>query len=111
MKEKADKSDIKKEVRLLRKKTKRVEESRSQIKAKSREKGKIIKLHKDRQVELEQNRDVWKAKCKEQEKKRIEVENCYKNLAEQLQMKEEELREMLKELEGLKKKPSSQNKK
>lgn len=68
MKKKTDKSDIQEEARSLRKKTKRVEESRSLIKAKSREKGKIIKLQQDRQAELERNRDDWKAKCKEQEK-------------------------------------------
>lgn len=108
MKKKTDKSDIQEEARSLRKKTKRVEESRSLIKAKSREKGKIIKLQQDRQAELERNRDDWKAKCKEQEKGRIEVENHYKVLADQLQMKEEELRKMLKELEELKKKPRHQ---
>jgi hypothetical protein len=110
MKEKADKSIIKEEARALRKKAKRVEESRSLIKAKSREKGKIIKAQQDRQAELEQNRDDWKAKCKEQERGRIEADNNYKQVAALFEMKEEQLREILREFEELKKKypPKSQ---
>jgi hypothetical protein len=104
MKEKADKPDIKEEARALRKKTKRVEKSRSLIKTKSREKGKIIKAHQDRQTELEQNRDDWKAKCKEQERERIEADKNYKRIAALFEMKEEQLREILKEFEELKKK-------
>ena len=57
MKEKADLSTIKEEARILRKKTKRVEESRASIKTKNSEKGRIIKAHQDRQTELEKNRD------------------------------------------------------
>lgn len=104
MKEKADKPNVKEETRALRKKNKRVEESRASIKAKSREKGKIIKAHQDRQTELEKNRDDWKAKCKEQEKERINADNKYKQFATLLDMKEEQLKEMLKELEEFKKK-------
>jgi hypothetical protein len=55
------------DARTLRKKVKRIEESRSSIKAKSREKGKIIKAHQDRESELKKNRDDWKTKCKEKE--------------------------------------------
>ena len=104
MREKADKPNIKEEARTLRKKNKRVEESRSLIKAKSREKGKIIKAHQDRQFELEQNRDEWKAKCKEQERACIEADKKYKHVAALFDMKEEQLREILKEFEDLKKK-------
>lgn len=104
MKEKANKPSVKEEARALRKKSKRIEESRDSIKAKSREKGKIIKAHQDRQTELEKNRDDWKAKCKEQEKERLNAENNYKEIAYLLNMKEEQLRETLKEFEELKKK-------
>jgi len=109
MKEKADKPSIKEEARTLRKKNKRVEESRSLIKAKSREKGKIIKAHQDRQTELEQNRDDWKAKCKEQERQRIEADKKYKHVAALFDMKEEQLKEILKEFEDLKKKYPPKN--
>lgn len=104
MKKKTDKPNIKEEARSLRKKNKRVEESRSLIKAKSREKGKIIKAHQDRQAELEQNRDEWKAKCKEQERERIEADKKYKHVAALFDIKEEQLKEILKEFEELKKK-------
>ena len=104
MKEKADKPNIKEETRALRKKTKRVEKSRALIKAKSREKGKAIKAYQDHQTELENNRDDWKAKCKEQEIQRKDAEDKYKQFATQLNIKEEQLREILNELEELKKK-------
>lgn len=104
MKEKNDTSNLKEEARALRKKNKRVEDSRSLIKTKNREKGKIIKAQQDRQTELEQNRDDWKTKCKKEERERAEVDKKYKQVAALFEMKEEELREMLKELEELKKK-------
>lgn len=104
MKEKADKPNINEEKSILRRKTKRVEESRAAIKAKNREKGKIIKAHQDRQTELEINRDDWKAKCKDQEKERMNADDKYKQVAALLGMKEEKLREILKEFEELKKK-------
>jgi chromosome segregation ATPase len=104
MKEKVDKPNVKEETRALRKKTKRIEESRASIKTKSREKGKVIKAHQDRLAELEKNRDDWKAKCKEQEKERINANDKYKQVAALLQMKEEQLREILKEFEESKKK-------
>lgn len=104
-----NKPNIKEEARSLRKKTKRVEESRSLIKTKSREKGKIIKAHQDRQKELEQNRDDWKAKCKERERERIEADNKYKEMAALFEIKEEQLREIMKEFEELKKKYPPKN--
>lgn len=104
MKEKTDKSNAKEEIRTLRKKTKRIEESRALIKAKSAEKGKIIKAYQDRQTELEQNRDDWKVKCKEQESERIKADDRYKQVAALFDMKEEQFRELLKEVEELKKK-------
>src|ERR1700681_402310 len=109
MKENASKSNIKEEARELRKKVKRVEESRSSIKAKNREKGKTIKAYQDRQKELKQNRDDWKAKCKEQEKERIDTDNECKRVAALLEMKEEELRKIIDEFEELKKKHSPKN--
>lgn len=104
MTEKAEKMNIKEEARSLRKKNKRVEESRALIKAKNSEKGKVIKAYQDRQTELEKNRDDWKAKCKEQEKERAEAEGKYKHIADLFNMKEEQLREILNEFEELKKK-------
>jgi chromosome segregation ATPase len=104
MEDNVDKPDIKKETRELRKKIKRIEESRSSIKAKSHEKGKSIKAYQDRQTELEQNRDDWKARCKEQEKERKDADNKYKQVADMLEMKEQELQLILAEFEELKKK-------
>lgn len=104
MKEKTDKSNIKEEARLFRKKAKRIEESRSLLKTKNREKGRVIKAYQDRQTELEQNRDDWKAKCKKEEMERIELDKKYKEIAALFEMKEEKLREILKEFEDLKKK-------
>jgi chromosome segregation ATPase len=104
MKKKSDISNIKEEARALRKKAKRIEESRSLIKAKSREKGKIIKAYQDRQSELEKNRDDWKTKCNDQKRKRIEADKRYENLAAMFEMKEEELKDIMKEFEDLKKK-------
>ena len=109
MKEKADKSNIKAEARALRKKNKRIEESRAEIKAKSREKSKAIKEYQDRQTELAKNRDDWRAKCKEQEKERIAVEDKYKQVVALLDMKEEQLEDILKEFEELKKKHQLRN--
>ena len=104
MKQKKDTPSSKDEARALRKKVKRVEESRCSIKAKNREKGKTIKAYQDRQTELEQNRDSWKTKSKEQEKECEELNNKYKYIASLFEMKEEELRQILKEFEEFKKK-------
>lgn len=51
MNQKKDKSIVKEEASTLRKKVKRIEESRSSIKAKNREKSKAIKSYQDRQGE------------------------------------------------------------
>lgn len=104
MNENTEKPNIKQEVRELRKKVKRVEESRSSIKTKSCEKGKTIKAQQDRQRELEQNRDDWKAKYKEQQKRLSDTDEKYKRLAALLEIKESELREIIDEFEELKKK-------
>jgi chromosome segregation ATPase len=104
VKEKIDKPNVKEKARALRKKTKRIEESRDSIKAKSREKGKVIKAYQDRQTELEKNRDDWKAKCKEQEKERMNADEKHKQVAALFNMKEEQFKEILKEFEELKKK-------
>jgi chromosome segregation ATPase len=101
---KKDNSEIKEEVRELRKKAKRIEESRSLIKAKNRKKGEIIKTYQDRQGELEQSRDSWKAKYKAQEKDCAEMEKQYKKMAALFEMKEEQLKEILTEFQELKKK-------
>ena len=104
MTENYNKLTIKEDIRALRKKIKRLEESRSLIKAKSRKKGKIIQIQKDRQKELKENRDNWKNKCKKEEKMRIETENKHKEMADLFGIKEKELREMLGEFNELKKK-------
>ena len=52
MKEKIDQPNTREEARTLRKKVKRIEESRNSIKTKNREKGKTIKAYQDRQKEL-----------------------------------------------------------
>lgn len=109
MKEKADKPNLKQDLSALRKKTKRIEDSRTLIKAKSREKGNVIKEQQDRQIELAKNRDDWKAKSKEHEKKRIEAEDKYTQVASLLKMKEEQLREILNEFEEFKKKRRLKN--
>jgi len=99
MKESTDKSNNKEETRALR-----IEDSRSSIKTKNNEKGKVIRAQKDRQTVLKTNRDDWKVKCKEREKECIEADNKYKHVAALFEMKEEELRGILKEFEELKKK-------
>jgi hypothetical protein len=109
MKEKIDKSNVREEARILRKKTKRIEESRALIKVKSREKGKVIKAYQDRQTELEKNRDDWKAKCKEQEKERIRTDDKYKEVVALLNMKEEHMKKILQEFAELKKKHLPKN--
>jgi len=109
MKENADKPNASEDARKLRRKVKRIEESRSSMKTKSREKSNIIKTQQDRQTELKQNRDNWKAKCKEQERARIETDNKYNHVAALFEMKEEELRGILKEFEELKKKYPPKN--
>lgn len=88
----------------MRKKVKRLDESRTAVKAKNREKSRAIKSYQDREQELKQNRDEWKIKCKDQEKECTELNNKYKQMADLLEMKEEELRIILREFEELKKK-------
>lgn len=104
MEQKKEISKAKQEARKLRKQVSRLEESRSSAKDKSREKGKIIKIYQDRQVELERNRDNWKSKCKSKEKEVEELNQKYKYIASLFEMKEEQLREILNEFEELKKK-------
>jgi chromosome segregation ATPase len=104
MKQKKEKTDAKTETRALRKKIKRIEESRSSIKGKNREKSALIKKTQDRQKELEESRDQWKAKCKQSEKETAEVTKKYAYLASLFDMKEEQLREILDSSEELKKK-------
>jgi chromosome segregation ATPase len=88
----------------LRKKVKRVEESRSSIKDKNREKSTAIKKSRDRQRELEESRDQWKTKYKQSEKESAELTEKYAYLASLLNVKEEQLRQILDDVEELKKK-------
>jgi uncharacterized coiled-coil DUF342 family protein len=89
---------------LLRKRIKRIEESRDSTKAKSREQAKELKALQKRQQELIENRDSWKTKCKEQNSKNDELSYTLRKVAEQLQVTEEQLREVLDEFNELKKK-------
>lgn len=104
MKQNKEKLDSKKEARLLRKKVKRVEESRSSIKDKNREKSAAIKKSQDRQSELEESRDLWKAKYKQSKKERDELAEEYEYLASLLGVKEEQLKQVIDSVEELKKK-------
>jgi len=104
MEQKKEKSETKKETRTLRKKIKRVEESRSSIKEKNREKGVLIKKSNDRQRELEESRDLWKAKYKQSEKEASELSEKYAYLASLFNVKEEQLEKILGDVEELKKK-------
>ena len=79
--EQKEKSVIKEEARSLRKKVNRVEQSRSLIKAKNREKGTIIKKLEDRQRELEESRDHWKIKFKQKEEESSELQKKYAYIA------------------------------
>ena len=99
-----EKSNSKNEARMLRKKLKRTENSRSLTKAKSRQKSTIIKAHQDRETELKESRDMWKAKHKEQEKENDNLRDDLKLLASQLQMTEEDLQKIRDEFNELKKK-------
>lgn len=96
--------DTKEEVRTLRKKVKRVEESRSSIKAKNSKKGEIIKKYRDRQMELEESRNQWKNKYNESQKENAELNEKYAYIASLFDMKEEKLRHILEDIEELKKK-------
>jgi chromosome segregation ATPase len=89
---------------ILRKKIKRIDESREALQAKNREKAKAIKAYQDRETELKQNRDSWKIKCKEKEKENAELAEKLKILAETLKMSEEELQKIRDEFNEVKKK-------
>ena len=104
MEQEKDKPNAKEETRTLRKKVKRIEVSRSSIKAKNRKKGEIIKDLQGRKSELEESRDKWKTKHSAQEKACDELSKKYREMADLLQIKEEELREVIKEFEEVKKK-------
>jgi chromosome segregation ATPase len=108
MEQKNEKLDVKEEARILRKKIKRVEESRSAIKNKNREKGTVIRKSQDRQKELEDSRNQWKAKYKEKEKESTEISEKYAYIASLFEIKEEQLRQVLKDFEELKKKYPTQ---
>jgi hypothetical protein len=98
------KTNIKEEVKILRKRAKRLEVSRSLLKTKGREKGKTIKMQHDRHNKLKKSRDAWKDKCMKEKKARVTADNKYKEMADLFGIKEEQLREVLKEFEEVKKK-------
>lgn len=88
----------------LRKKIKRIDESRTALQAKNREKAKAIKAYQDRELELRENRDSWKNKYKEKEKENDELNEKLKSLANALEMKEEQLQAIRNEFNKVKKK-------
>jgi chromosome segregation ATPase len=104
MKNAKKKLDATKEVRSLRKKVKRIEESRSSAKDKNREKSTVIKKCKDRQKELEESRDLWKTKYQQSEKESAELAEKYSYLASLFNTKEEQVKQLLDDIDELKKK-------
>jgi chromosome segregation ATPase len=88
----------------LRKKIKRIEESRSAIQNKNREKAKAIKAYQDRERELKDNRDDWKIKCKDKEKENEDLKEKLKLLASKLGITEEQLQQIRDEFNEVKKK-------
>ena len=96
-------SNANEEIRLLRKKFKRIEDSRSAIKTKSREKGKTIKAFQDRQTELQESRNQWKAMCKGKEKEIEELKSEHQKAAKILKMELEKLQQIIQEVEMVKK--------
>jgi len=104
METKNEKSNLKDEARELRKKVKRLDDSRALIKAKNKEKAGAIKAYQDREVELKESRDEWKAKFKEQEKRNIEQAKKLNEIASLARIKEEQLKKIIEEFDDLKKK-------
>jgi len=101
---KEDKINAKEKTHILRKKIKRIEESRSTSQAKNREKAKTIKAHQDRETELKNNRDNWKDKCKEKEKENKSLKEKLKLIANTLEITEEQLQQVRDEFNEVKKK-------
>jgi len=96
-------SNTKAETRSLRKRFKRVEQSRDSMKDKNREKGTTIKKLKDRHKELEESRDQWKAKYKQSEQENSDLAEKNVQLASLFNLKEEQLENLLDDFEELKK--------
>jgi prefoldin subunit 5 len=57
-----EKKNVKDKPHILRKKIKRIDESREALQEKNREKAKAIKAYQDRETELKENRDRLKIK-------------------------------------------------
>src|SRR5208282_3572284 len=104
MKQNKETTQPKEQPFVLRKRIKRIEQSRDSVKSKSREQAKSLKAQQKRERELIDNRDDWKVKCKEQECKNEGLNNTLKQVAEQLQVTEEQLQQVLDEFNELKKK-------
>ena len=96
---------------LLRKKINRMEQSRDVSKSKNRELAKSLKAKQKREVELIDNRDSWKAKCREQVSKNEDLEFTLKRAVVQLQGSEEQLNKVLSEFKELKKKHKKESRK
>lgn len=97
-------SKLKKEMRSLRKKLNRIEESRSLLKEKYSKKGKIIKTYQDRLDELENSRNNWKIKNQSIKIKLVEMEGLLKQQALQSKILNEQLKKVTVEYDNLKKK-------
>lgn len=101
---KQDKTNSKDKPHLLRKKMKRIEESRNASQAKNREKAKVIKAYQDRETELKNNRDSWKAKCKEKENENKDLKEKITLITSTLEITEEQLQQVRYEFNEVKKK-------
>ncbi len=104
MKQSKETTQPKEQPYLLRQRIKRIEQSRDSVKSKSRELAKSLKAKQKREVELIDNRDSWKTKCKKQMSENEDLKSAHRKVAEQLQITEEQLQQILDEFNELKKK-------
>lgn len=101
---KQDQKKIEEKPYILRKKLKRIEDSRSASQDKNREKAKAIKVYQDRETELKNNRDNWKVRCKEKEKENEDLKKKLKLIASAFEISEEQLQQVRDEFNEVKKK-------
>lgn len=92
----------------LRKKAKRLKQSRDNLKAKNCEKTSTIKKLRDRLTELESSRDHWRAKNSQALKECRVLEAEQEQTANEVKSLKEEYNLLQQEVERLKKKKKSQ---
>lgn len=97
-------SELKKELRALRKKLKRVVDSRTAIKAKAYKKSVAIKAYQDREVELKCGRDSWKHKFQKMKVTLASSEDQCKKQLLKIKLIEDELNVLIEQRENVKKK-------